>query len=469
MRAPQLVLLTLLALSLLAFGASAFPVPSGDSQAFVPPALLFEAGGGLRNPVSPLARELDPTGRARYLQYPPLFPLVLSLLMASPTPRAAFLAIAGLNALNAVLCAPLFARADRGFLGFAAAVAGLATLLVGQQGGRPEALGMVWVLLAAHTYLALPPERSWLPSGVFVGLLGATQPVGGLLLGLLAALAFAARLPTRRALAAVAGTLAVSLAVFAGVLAAGPFGLLETLEGLRRHGAAVAGRGSGGSLATYWIANPGATFYAVPYLLLAGLLAWRVFRGEMAVRSRALFAAVLVPLLAALWRVGVAVPELSYNALLFAPLVFAGNLRLAGDGRPVASAAHGLAAVGYLRSLVLLGVFLTRGVPLEEAREAFLRVPPEARVAVTPSLWVVSEDYGRMTVFPLAEGPPPDAGAVLVQQSYTGWTSPPELPGYRLAENRFAAPSGFLRRARIANTMPGYGYALYVSLKEPGQ
>jgi hypothetical protein len=465
-RGAAFVLPALLILSLLAFGATVFPIPSGDSQAFVPPALLLESGGGLRNPISALTRQLDPTGQARYLQYPPLFPWILSLLMARPTPQAAYLAIAGLNAVNVILCALLFARAgassDTQKPGWPAALAllGIATLLTGEQTGRPEVLATLWVLLAVHVHLGLPAERSWLPAGVILGLLGATHPVGGLLLGLLAVLAYAVRLPTVRALGAAGGTLAVSLAVFAGVLAASPFGLRETLEGLRRHGGAVATRGSQGSLLTYWIANPGGTFYAIPYLLLLALLAWRARERGIAIRSRTLFAAALLPLLAVVWRTGVQIPELSYNVLLFAPVVFAANLRLARG--PAAALAHGLTGVGYLRYLVLFGLFLTQGVPLADARAAFHRLPRAARVAVTPSLWVVAEDYDRMTIFPMADGPPPGAGAVLVQQSYTGLASPPALPGYRLAENHFIPRPGRLLGLRVANTVPGYGYALYL-------
>jgi hypothetical protein len=464
-RGGALVLPGLLIASLLAFGATVFPIPSGDSHAFVPPALQLESGGGLRNPISPFTRQLDPTGQARYLQYPPLFPWVLSLLMPRATPRAAYLAIAGLNAVNVVLCALLFARAAAsvqrtGWPAAAAALLGIATLLAGQQTGRPEVLATLWVLLAVHAYLLLPVERSWLPGGVILGLLGATHPMGGLLLGLLAVLAYAARLPTWRALRAAGGTLAVSLAVFAGVLAASPFGLRETLEGLRRHGGAIATRGSQGSLLTYWITNPGGTFYAIPYLLLLALLAWRARERGIAIRSRTLFAAALLPLLAVVWRTGVQIPELSYNVLLFAPVVFAANLRLARG--PAAALAHGLTGVGYLRCLALFGLFLTQGVPLADARAAFHRLPRTARVAVTPSFWVVAEDYDRMTVFSMADGPPPGAGAVLVQQSYTGLTSPPALPGYRLAENHFIPHPGRILGLRIANTVPGYGYALYL-------
>lgn len=475
MRLPATFILpSLLIVSLLAFGASVFPIPTGDSHAFVPPALLLRAGGELRNPISDLARQLDPTGQARYLQYPPLFPWIVSRLMARPTPAAAFLAIAGINALNVIFCALLFARAARPLPGVTAmALLGIATLLVGEQTGRPEVLATLWVLLAIHVHLAMSPERSWLPVGVILGLLGATHPVGALLLGLLAVLAYAVRLPTGRALRMASGTLAVSLAVFVGILAASPYGLRETLEGLRRHGGAVAARSSQGTLIPYWITNPGGTLYALPYLLLIALLARRAARRELPVRSPALLAAALLPLLAVVWRTGVQIPELSYNVLLFAPAVFAANLRLAGGaggwpGRGTALA-HGLTGLGYLRHLVLLGLFLAQGVPLAEARGAFRRLPAEARVAVTPSLWVVAEDYERMTVFPLAEGPRAGQDAVMVQQSYTGLTSPPPLPGYHLVENRFLPHPGRLLGIKVANTVPGYGYAVYLPAPEVGR
>jgi hypothetical protein len=168
------------------------------------------------------------------------------------------------------------------------------------------------------------------------------------------------------------------------------------------------------------------------------------------------------------WRAGIQIPELSYNVLLFAPAVFAANLYLAsrhgkegGWLRRGTALAQGLTGLGYLRNLVLFGLFLTQGVPLAEARAAVRRLPPRAPLAVTPSLWVVSEDYDRMTVFPLAEGPRPGAGAVMIQQSYTGLTSPPAIPGYHLVEDRFLPRPGTLLGLRVANTTPGYGYAVY--------
>jgi hypothetical protein len=49
----------------------------------------------------------------------------------------------------------------------------------------------------------------------------------------------------------------------------------------------------------------------------------------------------------------------------------------------------------------------------------------------------------------------------MVQQSYTGLTSPPVLPGYRLVENRFLSHPARLLGIKVSNTVPGYGYAIY--------
>lgn len=514
-----LLLAGAVAASLLLFGAHVYPVPAADSYSFVPPALMLEAGAGLRNPLSDLAVRLDPPA-ARYLQYPPLFQGALSLLMASPTPRAAFLAIAAINAANVLLSALLLARAARGRASSPAQGSGapselgeesrrpslrpsgpstpnagegsgrgrpwlipamawvsllaVATALAGEQNGRPEVLATFWALLSAHLHLALPPERAWPAAGLLLGLMAATHPVGGFLLGLLTVAWLAARRPPKRALALSAATLALGLAVFATVLALGPFGLRASVSGMLRHGNLVFGSGgSSGGLSTYWIANPGGTFYALPYLLLAALLAGKAARRQGSpTGSWWLLGAALAPLLGVVWVTGLRKPELVYNLLLFAPLVFAANLRLVASaprarrGVPALLVllvlAHGAAALGYLRALGLFGFFLGQGVPLEEARGAFRRLAPDGRVAVTPSLWVLAERYDRMTVFPFGSAENHlRGGAAVVQQNYSGRLDPPPLPGFVLVEDRFVRRPCEVLGLRLARTTPGYGFALY--------
>jgi hypothetical protein len=473
-------------LSFLIFGSHAYPVPSGDSQAFLPPALLLEAGGGLRNPVSGLTRQVDPTGGDRYLQYPPLFQIVLTALMTEPSPQAVFLALAALSALDLVLAFLLFQRAVApgarshpwaAALAVTAATAATATLLLGQQTGRPEGLATFWVLLGAHLFLSRGPA-AWPGYGLLLGLLGATHPVGGFLAGLLlAATTLASRPRWGEALRWLAGTAALALLLFALILHLGPWGLAETLTGIARHAdLSLAGRDSTESLRTYWITNVGATFFALPYLLLPATLA--VFLVRRRPDAHPLFLPAVLLFASAAWTLSLRAPELAYNLQLFAPLVFAGNLHAAFDGAPrrrllqgllqgSSAGVHGLAAVGYVRSLILFFFFLSAGVPLSEARRDFARIariPRIARppVAVTSSLWVLSEDYANLRTLP---GGTPAAqipgDLFVVQQSYSGLREPPAVAGFHLVEEHFVHRSCRLFGLEIARTVPGYGFALY--------
>lgn len=483
-RLPSLLLALLIAAiagSFLFFGYHVYPVPSGDSHAFLPAAISLDAGHGLRNPVAQLSRELDPTGEARFVQYPPLFPMTVALLMPTVGPRGAFLVLAFLSVLDLALAVLLFRRVlDRAggetkgasgrVLALSAATLGVATLLLGQQTGRPEPLATLWVLLAAHAALAVKPSAAWLPCGFLLGLTGATQPTGGVILGLLLAVFLSVRLPTRGAIVAILELLVLSLTVFFAVLAISPLGIAETLDGIRRHAdLTVVHRQSGELLRTYWITNPGGTFYALPYLLLAVglLLGSRSWRG--AVRSPLLCGLCLIPLAAVLWGSTVRAPEHAYNVLLFAPLVFAANLHQAfrterKAPRMALPAIHALTSLGYVRALVLFGFFLAHGVSLDAARAQLARLVPMARgpVSVTPSLWVLSDDYERLRAVPAGVSAAGLEGDLLIfQQNYTGQSAPSPIEDLRLVEDRFVDRSPRLFGLPVARTVPGYAFAVY--------
>lgn len=478
---PRLLLLLLIAGiagSFLVFGDHVYPVPSGDSQSFLPAALTLDAGLGFHNPVSGLSRTLDPTGQGQFVQYPPLFLWTVALLMPPPGPRSAFLGLAFLGVLNLALAAWLFWRAaaasgrpsPAAAWAVAAATLGIATLLLGQQNGRPEPLATLWALLAAHALLTLRPAAVWLPCGLLLGLTGATHPMAGVILGLLLAAFLSVRLPARAALPAIAGLLALSLLVFFVLLAASPPGIGATLDGIRRHAEiTIVERHSGERLVTYWVTHPGATFYALPFLLLLPV-AWRGVRAwRSAVRSPLLCGVCLALLAAVVWGSTGRSPEHVYNLLLFAPLVFAANLAWA-SGRPgfsaraLVAAIHALTALGYLRAVVLFGFFLTGGVSLETARAHFSRIAPTARgpVSVTPSLWVLADDLERLRTVPAHTPAEELEGDLLIlQQNYSGLSAPPRLAGLQLIENHFIDHPCRLFGLPIARTMPGYAFAVY--------
>jgi hypothetical protein len=193
----------------LAFGLASFPPPLSDAVFHIPPALSHEAGTGLANPLWDLTATFDTTGQSRFLQYPPLFALTLSALMWEATPRAAFVVIALMDAASLALCGLVFFRLlclqEERFRWLTAAIAvaglaGLTTRFAYHHDGRPEALGTVFVVAASAVAMRTSTRLLWLALGVFLGLLGATHPVGAILLAGLIGMYFAARCRTSTAI-----------------------------------------------------------------------------------------------------------------------------------------------------------------------------------------------------------------------------------------------------------------------------
>src|SRR5262245_31970462 len=141
---------------LLAFAYHGYPAPSTDAPSFLASAINHALGRGLVNPFYPQIAFGDPTGLHRHVYYPPAFPLVVSALMPSPTPRGAFLAVALLRGASVLLAALLLLRLARRAgrapgpdltLIASLSLCGLATHWLPTV-GRPEALATLLVLAA---------------------------------------------------------------------------------------------------------------------------------------------------------------------------------------------------------------------------------------------------------------------------------------------------------------------------------
>lgn len=475
---------------LLAFAYHAYPTPNSDAPSFLVSAINFSLGRGLVNPFYPQIAFGDPTGANRHVYYPPLFPLVLSALMPAPTPRAAFVAVALLRVASLALAAVLLCRIagsnadDRGprDLTWPAvfALCGMATNWLPTL-GRPEALGTLLVLLAA---LAVWRLRGWWLTAALGALLGATaatQPMGGVELGLVVLLYFAF---TRRPASAVGHAAVVALlggAVFLGLLAAGPHGARETLAGMARsypH--------------TPWSAPPGAEWWK-PWLLLrrstfyGPLLLASLFCGahllrlhRERLRAPALFAAGVLALGACFYLGSLTHKSLRhYNALMLSPLFFGlalawlAHVQTTSPGRRVARAAvvACLAAttLGFLGHVVWFPWFLRHGRGLEHARAEWRRtpLPPGARVGMLGNLWALTEDYDRLRVTPVTDlaDPRHRPQVLLLGQRHEHGGRAPVLPGFTIASDRFnPALDGGAHRYFVAED---YSFAVYLSGAPP--
>ncbi|MFH1162125.1 MAG: hypothetical protein V1696_02525 [Candidatus Jorgensenbacteria bacterium] len=470
------------------FAYHAYPVPGGDSEFFLVPALQFANGKGLTTPLFPDEQAInliDPSGAKRFLIYPPLYPLLLSRGMASASPVDIFVSIAALNTLTIWLSAFVFYKAVKreraaNWSDVLVAVLGLLALASGLVGGsnRPEILGSLWVVLGILVFLWAGKKYDWIWYGVLLGLMFSTHFVGGIVALLIIGTMFAARFEWQRALARISAVLFAAVLIFCAVVALGPFGVRETVAGTIKNALMVsAGHAAQFSewftlpnFLHYYFLSPVTPFYGFVVLLMfvSGLFFFRKYRNRLV--SPVIFAACVAGLVGVLGSMIYSVAHILY-LLIFAPLLFLGFIRYLSESgivpKIITVAVLALVATGFVRTVLLLPSFLEERRGFYEVREAFGKVMREhpdkdTRFGVTGSFWSLSEDYGRMYLYNYwPERPKEGTAFIFFQQRYSGLLTPPEIAGCVLANNAFSQETPKIFGMKLGNTMPGYGYAVY--------
>jgi hypothetical protein len=476
------------AAALLLFARHAYPTPGTDAPSFLVSAINFASGRGLVNPFYPQIAHADPTGAHRHVYYPPAFPLVVAALLPERTARGAFLAVGALRAASvalaawAILALAARLRRPRGprlTLIAVLSLAGLATNWLPTL-GRPEALGTLLVLLAGLAALHLQGGVQAAAIGIVLGATAATQPMGALQLALAAVLLFAATRPWRAALRASALAATLAVLVFAGILAASPHGLGETLAGMARaypHTPWTAPPGP--SWWRPWMLARRSTFYGALFAAALACGADLLRRHPRAVASPRMFAAAMTLLAVGLYHGSLTHEGLrNYNALMLSPLAFGlviAWLAVVGDAAPRAARAAAAAAVaattvGFFGHLAFFPWFLSHGRSLVAAREEWARapIPPAAPVSMIGNLWALTEDYGRLEIAPFSALPDRRRmrPVVLLGQRAEFGGLAPELPGYARVIDLFnpALAGQGVRRRFVAED---YSFAVYLAGGRP--
>lgn len=469
------------------FAYHVYPVPGGDSEFFLVPALQFANGKGLTTPLFPDERAInliDPSGAKKFLIYPPLYPLLLSRGIGSASPVDIFISIAALNTLTMWLGAFVFYKAVKrertmSWSDVLVVILGLLALASGLVGGsgRPEILASLWVMLGILVFLWAGKKYEWVWYGVLLGLMCSTHFMGGIIAFLVVGTIFAARFEWQRALARISTVLLTAVATFCAVVAMGPFGVWETVVGTVKNALMV----SAGYAAQfsewftlpkflhYYFLSPVTTFYGFVVLLMfvSGLFFFRKYKNRLV--SPAIFAVCVAGLVCMLGSMVYSVGHIFY-LLIFAPLLFLGFIRYFSEGgvvpKIITVAVLAFVAAGFIRTVLLLPSFLEEGQSFYEVREAFGKVMREhpdkdIRFGVTGSFWSLSEDYHRMYLYSWPEKPKEGTAFIFFQQRYSGLLTPPEIPGCSLTNNEFSSAVPKLLGVKLGNTMPGYGYAVY--------
>lgn len=457
-----------------------FPfVPFTDAICFLPQAVKFAQGDGLRN-----VYQFDYLPDGAFIWHGFLFPLILGGLFKTDTYTKVSVVLAVMNAFTVLVLAAALLRLTSQWR-IAPRAAFLSVCLLAQAGfllgmlGRPETLSS---LLIAAGLLAWTFKSSWLvyaAIGVILGLLAVTSPVPAVSAALCLLIGMVIREGLSSSLVK-AGVLVSAVALLATVVAFQfyPYSFGQWLWGMEQHAKSVIKRGSEWTdvswLLRQYVISSGRLMMGGVFagaLAAAGYLIWtqasltRLLRVAL-VAFLAVFAVIIVRfsivsgfyVMLSLFPLGAGV--------IFSLL----NVHRAADAWRVSLLKFCTVLFLAIASLDPLLLQTGRamgfsGMPLTEARRLFEQDMAEmpGRIAVSMDLAVLSDSTERLQVLygyvpPCVE---PDTDWLVAQQFCYFYNVPPAYQNFTLVKNRFVDKQKFPGRLSQWFGVNGYGYAVY--------
>ncbi len=448
--------------------AKTWPLMDGDGVAYFPPVVEWSLNRPLTNPVwlPPLDDSIDGPGGRRYIYHGFLYSLAVGGLARrlGGGPQAAVAAayvLHGLVALAGALVVLFWAEVRgpaRVLLAGLLPVAWLELSVTWH--GRVEPLAILLTAVGCWGWGALrTPWREGVVS-LAAMLLFFTSPACGFLGGCCAAAAIVhshdASLVWPRLFAIAAGAvLSVAVVIFVY-----PFPILDWVGGVIRHGRIHLGLPVGRGFVATWLASPQLPLLVVSFALLAVAAAMRVIdaRPRDSKTQTVAFAALAATFGLGVARLAFLKSEASYNAVAWMPLLasIAASSRTRWQSWAVVIA-FVFPVIGFVRSTAVLASQLQpHAVSFRDAQEAIRGLTPSG-CSVSSGLWMAASGSAAVTAGGMPSTP---ARYYVRQQANFGLSSPPELPGYRLVENRFGGGVR-LFGLPLARTAGGWNFAVY--------
>ncbi len=467
-----------------------FPIPVGDAEHWLPPIVNNLSGRGFINQFSP-----SPTfhtaedGPFSLAGYPLLFQGVASSVSLSDDIVGVYLGLSIVKGLALVLflasCLLLLARRKPGLTTphLILLVSCLLTFNVLSQWGRPEII-VVFVLSVAILQVVVERRVRAFAAGCYLGLIGAANPMCGLLAGALLVPIYSFLWGGKRLIGKLAITAVVSVSVFVLVLALyrdvaesflilfresdSQFGYWFDLDRFIWHNFFIK-----------WTFMLGfAVFYSLLLILLVPF--YRMPKSWLGYTLGSM------GFLAVYFVAAVARPEPVYNIHAMIPVGMAVAVWLAAEDRLRSSstAVFFVSSAGFFFGHVLFLFYLIAGINYYDAGRAFNAVlerwPEEGWLAVGSGLWALEADPDRYTRYydwDRADGSfaERNTGSLLLLQQindgrFVGYST---IPPKRIVDEKLgldhtlvcdyynhAVPAIF--GVRLGPAYPGYGFAVYV-------
>lgn len=480
-----------IACAFLIFAKNAYPVPAGDSQFFLVPAVQLAENGKLVTPLFPDEKTIDflidPSGARRFLFEPPLFPLFLEILMPIPSVFGIFWSLAFLNVailiLNAFLFYKVIVKEKKSSWVYVLLV--LISILALASGlgesGRPEILVQLLVNSALLVLIFVSQKYAWIFYGIILGAVFAIHPGLGVMAFLILGIYYGVILKLNGVTLRMSAILFIAFFITLGIIKLGPFGIKETIEGTWAnaitisHALSLGNQGflKASDLLGRYIISQTAPFYGFVVLLvfMAGIYFVYKYRKKIASLT-AVFIFILV-LIVFLIKSVFPGGHASYITA-FAPLIFLILIRFFLEVNKYLKILTifilVLVSTGFIRTALLFPFFIKQNEHLTEVRVDFAKFSSQYKnkglIGITGGLWTLTENYEGVysyNVWP--EKPKENTDLIFFQQRYSGMLEPPKIENCNIIEDKFSREIPKFLGIRLANTMPGYGYAAYSCFK----
>ncbi|MEI6426838.1 MAG: hypothetical protein WCO45_00410 [Pseudanabaena sp. ELA607] len=426
-----------------------FPIPGGDAIAFVPAAVSYSAGNGLKNIIYLLSFITDVQHQGRFSHYPPLFPWLVGALMPHHTVQAAFF-ILGLFSLISIgiftFLLLKIVKLYRSYINYDSAIVVSLMIfsyssLILPMSGRPELLAAIFVLSGAAIFAFGKGEVSAILLGVSLGFLGATHIAAAIISTVILLLGYSYRYRSKKVIQLFLISTLVALAITVTLIAVSPNGFVDTLVGINLTAKMQLERTDTGlfMILNYWVFSVSSFFFG-PIIIFSFLsFVYRSFQTYRDNGTTTIYWICLLSLAYLFYFFGFRAAPISYNFTLFQPIAYcmlllglfqnksskSGDKLMRQDKRKIAYKNIVLlmlliSLVSPLRTSFLFVDYVASGKTYENARnQAKAILSGGKHMLFTGNMWTLSDEYEKMSPWDITvrnHSGNPEVEVILLQQ-----------------------------------------------------
>lgn len=455
------------------------PIPLGDAEIMLPPAMEMAAGRGLRNPFWITAHTIDPN-ETRLIYHGYLLQILAGSILPSKEPGRFlphFLLSVNLGLVlsASILAWQMWRRIAAPSWSLAIALGSIPVLAAAMGAGsasRPEVLAAIPITLAASYGVMHSGQRFAVASGIAVGISGLISP----LTGVHSAIALVAAHGWRNEKSAAAWNSLLS-GVTAGVVTicgfcfVYPFPFADWLHGMAEHGKlAPLGRVQADLWIPVLLLDPVIPGMGLPCMVTAGALSVATWKRWKQLEHPLIWTGFLVILTTMLAFDTVLIPNRKYNFIPLLPAACAASVwfcRRHSAALLTVAICCLVPGLGFARIVITSTIADRMGATYENAKATIDRSGIEANssVGVTGAAIYLMSDLTHARNVDRNSLAQSTTRAqyewLIIGQQASGLTTPPHIEGYQLIEDAFISRSPSIFHFTIGNTMPGYGIAVY--------